>query len=413
MNTKDIIQKILAANTEVDEEQVLEKLRDERAKAGGLLGDETLLRLIAARYGVEVQQKGISNSGILASSRLFAGLNDVTVEGRVIAVFPVRAFEGEKPGKFATLMIADNEGVLRVVLWNDKTNLIESGEVNIGQTVRLIHGYTRADRYGKVELHLGGKSKIEVEPPEKTSEYPDTEKFTAKIGSLNASSGAVQISGIVKGISGLTTFTRSNEADGKVIRITLTDESGQVTAVVWNEKATELEILKINSQLRLINARVKEAQNGGIEVHVDSNTYVNVQNAPLKLTKIDSLTENQTVSVQGIIGTAPQNREITTAKGENVKLMTFSLKDDTGSVRVSAWRQQADELKALKIGDELLLENVLARIGFEGKIELSTRSGTEASIKAHVSQSSNRLTTAPSISSQKITDYDSDLSKYR
>jgi len=155
-----------------------------------------------------------------------------------------------------------------------------------------------------VELHLGGKSKIEVEPPEKTSEYPDTEKFTAKISSLNPSSGAVQISGIVKGISGLTTFTRSNEADGKVIRITLTDESGQVTAVVWNEKATELETLKINSHLRLINARVKEAQNGGIELHVDSNTYVNVQNAPLKITKIDSLTENQTVSVQGIVGTA-------------------------------------------------------------------------------------------------------------
>ena len=104
---------------------------------------------------------------------------------------------------------------------------------------------------------------------------------------------------------------------------------------------------------------------------------------------------------------------MTTAKGENVKLITFSLKDDTGSVRVSAWRQQADELKALKIGDELLLENVLARMGFEGKIELSTRSGTEASIKAHVGQSSNRLTTAPSTSSQKITDYDSGLSKYR
>jgi ssDNA-binding replication factor A large subunit len=260
---------------------------------------------------------------------------------------------------------------------------------------------------------LGGKSKIEVEPPEKTSEYPDTEKFTAKIGSLNASSGAVQISGIVKSISGLTTFTRSNEADGKVIRITLTDESGQVTAVVWNEKATELEVLKINSHLRLVNARVKETQNGGIEVHVDSNTYVNVQDAPLKLTKIDGLTENQTVSVQGIVGTAPQNREVTTAKGENVKLMTFSLKDDTGSVRVSAWRQQADELKALKIGDELLLENVLARIGFEGKIELTTRSGTEASIKSHVSQSSNQLTPPPSTSSKKITDYDSSLSKYR
>jgi hypothetical protein len=34
----------------------------------------------------------------------------------------------------------------------------------------------------------------------------------------------------------------------------------------------------------------------------------------------------------------------------------------------------------LKIGDELLLENVYVRKGFEGKTELSTRSGTLASI---------------------------------
>ncbi|MGA3112125.1 MAG: OB-fold nucleic acid binding domain-containing protein [Candidatus Bathyarchaeia archaeon] len=386
MTIQDIIQKILAENPDVTQEQILVKLRDERNRAGGLLGDETLLRLIAARYGVKVEQNGITNNGILASNRLFAGLNDVTVEGRLIAVSPVRTFEGEKPGRYATLMIADNDGILRVVLWNDKANLVESSELDIGQTLRLVHGYTRADRYGKMELHLGGKSKIEVKPPEKTGKYPETEKFTTKIGSLNTSSGAVQISGKVKGTSGLTTFTRSNEADGKVMRITLTDDTGQVTAVVWNEKATELETLKINSHLHLINARVKEAQDGGIEVHVDSSTYINVQNAPLKLTKIDSLTENQTVSVQGTVVTAPQIREVTTGKGENVKLMTFILKDDRGSVRVSAWRQQADELKTLKIGDELLLENVIARMGFEGKIEISTRSGTVASIKTHVSQ---------------------------
>ena len=386
MTTQDIIQKILAANPDVTQEQILVKLRDERTRAGGLLGDETLLRLIAARYGVKVEQNGITNNGILASSRLFAGLNDVTVEGRLIAVSPVRTFEGEKPGRYATLMIADNDGILRVVLWNDKANLVESGELDIGQTLRLVHGYTRADRYGKMELHLGGKSKIEVKPPEKTGRYPDTEKFTTKIGSLNTSSGAVQISGTVKGTSGLTTFTRSNEADGKVMRVTLSDDSGQVTVVVWNEKAAELEALKINSLLRLINARVKEAQNGGIEVHVDSNTYINVQYAPLKLTKIDSLAENQTVCVQGTVVTTPQIREVTTGKGENVKLLTFGLKDDTGSIRVSAWRQQADELKTLKIDDELLLENVLARMGFEGKIELSTRSGTVASIKTHVNQ---------------------------
>jgi hypothetical protein len=46
--------------------------------------------------------------------------------------------------------------------------------------------------------------------------------------------------------------------------------------VVWNEKTEELQNLKVNARLQLVNARVKEAQNGGLEVHVDSNTAVEI-----------------------------------------------------------------------------------------------------------------------------------------
>ena len=384
MSSQDIIQEILAKNPNLNQEKILERLRLERARTGGLLGDETLLRLIAAKYGVEVQQNVINSRGTLSTSRLFAGLNDVTVAGRLIAVFPVRTFEGEKPGKFATLMLVDNDGVLRVVLWNEKADFVESGILKVDQAVRLLHGYTREDLYGKIELHLGGKSKIEVEPQEKAAEYPATEKFTTKIGSLNNASGTVHLSGIIKNVLGLTSFTRSDDTDGKVMRFTLADDSGQVTAVVWNEKATKLEkSVKSNSRLLLINARAKEAQNGAVEVHVDSNTYVNVQTAELQVTKIASLIENQTVNVQGVVATVPQIKEVITSKGEKVKLTVFDLKDDSGITQVSAWHRHVEAFNSLKVGDELLLENALAKKSFGNRIELSTRSGTVASINPY------------------------------
>ena len=117
---------------------------------------------------------------------------------RLVAVFPARTFEGEKPGKFATLMIADNDGILRVVLWNDKADLVERGELKVGQAIRLLHGYTRQDLYGKVELHIGGKSQIEVEPQEKACEYIAIDKFATKISCLNKTSGNVHLSGTCK-----------------------------------------------------------------------------------------------------------------------------------------------------------------------------------------------------------------------
>jgi replication factor A1 len=382
MTTQELIDEILAKNPQVSREQILEKIEAEKSRTGGLLGEETLLRLIAAKFGVEVQQNTIQISGALSTGRLFAGLNDVTVAGRLIAVFPVRSFEGEKPGKFATLMLADNDGILRAVLWNDKADFVESGELQVGQAVRLSHGYTRQDLYGKVELHLGAKSKIEVEPKEKASEYPTIQKFAVKIRSLNKTSGSVHLSGNVKAVLGTTKFTRSDQTDGTVMRFILADDSGEVTVVAWNEKAQELEKnLKANAFLQLGNVKVKETQNGGIEVHVDFTSFVTVQAAEMQLTKIASLTENQSVNVEGVVSTVPECKEVTTAKGETVKLTVFELKDDSGAARVSAWRQQAEALNGLKVGDKVLLENVYVKKGYGDKMELSTRSATVASVK--------------------------------
>jgi len=382
MTTQELIQEIQRKNPLISQEQIQERLKVERAKTGGLIGDETLLRLIAAKFGVLIQQNNIQNSGTLKTSRLFAGLYDVTVAGRLIAVFPAKTFQGaEKSGKLATLMIADDEGLLRVVLWNEKAELVERGELKSGQAVRLLHGYTREDRYGKTELHLGTKSEVEVEPQSKANEYPSIDKFTVKINTLNVGCGNVNLSGVVKEILAENSFIKSDSSVGTVIRLTLVDDSGQALVVFWNEKATELEsTLKANARLLLVNARVKEGQNGCVEVHVDSNTFIDVQAAALRTTKIACLVENQIVDVEGTVSSLRENKEVTTSKGETIKLSAFDLKDESGSVRVSAWREQAEALKDVKVGEKLNLKNVYVKKGFGGKLELSTRSATVASV---------------------------------
>ncbi len=349
MTTQDIIQEILQKNPLITHEQIVEKLNAEKVRTGGLLGEETLLRLIAAKFGVQVQQNTIQNSGILSTNRLFAGLYDVTVAGRLIAVFPAKTFQGaEKSGKLATIMLADKEGLIRVVLWNEKAELVERGELKAGQTVRLVHGYTKQDKFGKTELHLGAKSQIEFEPMAK-EEILTIENFTTKINTLNINSGNVHLSGEVKEVLGESTFIRSDTSVGTVTRLSLIDDSGLVNVVFWNEKATELgSALKANARLLLVNAKVKEGQNGSIEVHVDSNTFIDVQTAKVKYTQIAGLTEDQIVNFEGIVCEVRENREVTTSKGETIKLSVFDLKDDHGIVRVSAWREHCGNLQGLK-----------------------------------------------------------------
>jgi ssDNA-binding replication factor A large subunit len=274
MTAEEIIQQILAKHPEVSRERILEALQVEKNKTGGLIAEETLLRLIAARYGVEVLQNRVYRK--LSINHLVPGLNDVTVTGRVVVAYPPRTFEGERSGKVANLMIADKDATLRVVLWNDKVDLVESGELKTGQVIRFFHGYTREDRTGKVELHVGSKGQIEIEPQNlKAEEYPSIGKFATKINKITKAHRNIHLTGTVKEVFPASTFTRSDMSTGTVMRLTLKDETGEIPVVIWNKKAEELgKAVKVNANLQLVNARVKENASGELEVHVDSYTYV-------------------------------------------------------------------------------------------------------------------------------------------
>jgi replication factor A1 len=382
MTTQEIIAAILAKHPELSEQQIQETLTQERVRSGGLLGDETLLRLIAAKHGVEVAQKKTEFSGILSSGRLFSGLNDVSVEGRLVAVFSARSFNGgEKSGKFANMMIVDQDSILRVVLWNDKAEIVENGELKVGQTVKFLHGYTRDDQYGKVELHLGGKSRIEVNEKPQTI-YPGVEKFATKIAEISNTFSNVHLAGMVKEVFNSKTFTKGDGAEGKIMRFTLADGSAETTVVVWNGRVDELERqLKPKACVSLINGKVKETESGGFEIHIDSTSFVQMQPVALQMTKLADLKEGDTVNVEGDVSNVDPIKEVTTGKGEQIKLLNFELKDETGSIRVSVWRNQAEQLSGLKLGDDVTVENAFVKKGYGNKVELSTRSGTVFTVK--------------------------------
>lgn len=275
LESEEIIQQILSKKPEVSRKQILETLEAERNKTAGLIEDITLLRLIGARHGVAISKNEDFNQRI-PINRLVPGLNSVTIVGRVVAVSQPRTYEGKKPGKFANLTIIDEESIIRVVLWNDKVNFIESGTLKIGQTIRLIHGYTREGRNGKPELHIGERSEINIDPEDEKGKRFVC-KFVTKIREVNPTYNDTHVRGTVRSLFPATSFTRSDNTIGKILRFSLGDETGEIPVVVWNEKAEELEkVLKLNSDIQLISAKTKKAQDGRYEVHVDQYTYVEV-----------------------------------------------------------------------------------------------------------------------------------------
>jgi ssDNA-binding replication factor A large subunit len=383
MTAKKMIEQILARHPEISKKQILERLEREKRKTGGLIAYDVLLRMIAAELGVETLKETYTLT--LSIRDLLPGLNDVTVVGRVVAVFPSKTFEGNRSGKIASLLIADKNGILRIVLWNDKTSLIESGRVKVGQIIRFSHGYTRENYSGRVELHLGDKGEIEINPKDvEAKDYPTISKFITKIGETNQTlkNKKINITGTVKKLFPASTFKRRDSSSGKVMRFILADETGKVSVVVWNEKVDELEeTLKKGVKLQLVNAKVKKAISKGLEIHVNSQTYVEAITPTEEFSKIADLREDlKRVNVKGAIVTKPMLRNIKTVKRELVKLAVFELKDETGRIWVSAWRKHADTVNSLKVGDKVIIKNAYVKRGFGNQLEISTRSITSITI---------------------------------
>jgi ssDNA-binding replication factor A large subunit len=377
--TEKIIEQILSRHPQISREKILERLEKEKRKTDGLISNVVLLRMIAAELDVEIPSK--TSMPTLSIEDLISGLNDVTVVGRVVAIFSSKTFRGNRGGKVASLLIADQNSVLRVVLWNDRTTLIESGKVKIGQIMRFSHGYTREDYSGKVELHLGDKSEVEINPKDvEAKDYPTISKFITKIGEIAQThkNTKVNITGTVKKLFPTSTFERKNSSSGKVTRFVFADETSEIPVVVWNEKVDELEkVLKKGVKLQVVNAKAKKAMGEGLEIHVNAETYVETIAPTKDFLKIADLKEGLNhVNVEGEVVAKPTLRNVKTSKGELVKLAVFELKDETGRMWVSAWRRHADSVLDLKVGGKVVMKNAYVKKGFGDRPEISTRNTT-------------------------------------
>ena len=111
MTPEETIQQILNQRPEISKEQLLSRLSAVRDMTGGLIADDSLLRMIAAELGIEVPREDGTFKPRLSLGHMVVGLNNATVTGRIVAIYPVKTFEGEKSGKLASVTIVDNDGI--------------------------------------------------------------------------------------------------------------------------------------------------------------------------------------------------------------------------------------------------------------------------------------------------------------
>ena len=277
VDLEQIIQQILMVRRDLSRGDVLKKIYEKKRSSADYFFDEVAARLIASELGVEIQSEEDTLHSEIEIENLISGLNDVNVAGRVITVLPIKTFSRPDltEGKIARLQLADNTGEIRLVLWNDKSSIVETGNIRIGQIIKVLHAYVRQGIDGKLELHIGRKGGVEVDASDAVEgEYPQISHFIDKISDLQPKKKRANVLGLVHEVFPQSEFKRQNRTNGRVRRLRLRDDTGEITLVFWNEKVDELADVKECDCLRIMNARIKEAQFSGLELHVENTTQI-------------------------------------------------------------------------------------------------------------------------------------------
>jgi replication factor A1 len=162
MNFNETVERILSSRQDLSRDEVLGMIEEKKKKANGFFTNAVAARLLALELGVAIGTMPFQPKVQIGD--LVSGLNDITVTGRVTSVYPPNTFSRPDltEGKVANLLIADETDMLRVVLWDEKTSILEEGKVGQGQVIRVSHGYVREGRSGRLEVHVGSKGSIEV-----------------------------------------------------------------------------------------------------------------------------------------------------------------------------------------------------------------------------------------------------------
>jgi replication factor A1 len=203
---------------------------------------------------------------------------------------------------------------------------------------------------------------------------------TVKIRDMSGDKGNVVFIAKVISIGDIKEFTRDNDTPGRVVNLTLADDTGSIRAALWDEACDLVKIgdLKAGQGLK-VKGYIKEGQRG-LEVnvgkggnieHVENEVPVNIK--PLKIGEIKPGMNG--LNIVGKVLDLGKMRTFARKDGSAGKVTNVTLGDDTGKIRLTLWDGKADA-PGFNVGDTVEITNAYARENtFSNQTELNLGSG--------------------------------------
>ncbi len=148
---EQLLERISRAS-ELSVSDIERRVEAKRAKLSGLVSKEGAAQIVAAELGINFEKQKVKINELMSGKR-------ANFSGKIIKLFPVREFKKEnREGKVANMLVADETGNIRVVLWDiNHIKIIEQNEIKEGDVIEIANANMRND-----EVHLTGFSDLKI-----------------------------------------------------------------------------------------------------------------------------------------------------------------------------------------------------------------------------------------------------------
>ena len=362
----DLLDQILSSNPKIARDELLSMVERKKQESHGLLSNEGAIRLLAQQLSAAAFPTLDFKDQRITS--VHAGLNDVTITGRIVSVSDVREFQRSdgSQGKVLRAWVADSSGQITCVFWDSMADNLAKEALASRSTVRLLHGYTKFGLAGQIEFHLGSRASLQIL----------TRDDSPSANSADLASGIPQsLGGSDERRVRLVKLQKSQSENGPTWAL-CAGEAGLIVAKFWDDQAQNVLSLGEGSLVSIQNSWVSE-RNGLVYLNAGSKSSVKKESVDFvsetPVAPINSLKPGPVLwTVAGRVVERGDVRDIQTREGRRTRVSNIMLEDGTAKLRVSLWDVHAQKTESLRIGDMIRLVGIKVRETMNGEIEAST-----------------------------------------
>ena len=321
-------------------------------ECGDLVDEPTAAMMVIGELGRQhVKIKGLSGKSSLFS--FFGKVVDKTEPKEF-----VRA-DGEK-GWVATLLLGDETGTTRVVLWDEKASV--AVDVAIGDVLEIIgrHPGKSTKEIYALALRLAS-CEITCSLPAQGS------------GAGSLSNELVDLDAIVIAINEPRSFIRRDGTTSEMTEAVIGNDKGSARLVAW---APELLCDIAPGTTVHIGGAKPNHKSEGRDYSLDETSTVTVTDTAISVpfTPLGSVSDQGIYSVKGLVKQQQQPRTFTTRNGTASWVRNIIIGEEGKELRLVLWGDFA--LTPLKTGDRVEAYHATAKPGRFGGIELGVGRGS-------------------------------------